>query len=292
MRYENVIVIGYGVIAGHVIETVYQYQSKYDFKLIYLEHEVHPFNSAARFAQNHCISDERIEDKKALHDYFSKLESPTLIISSNNNYLFPSDVVKRDNISIINFHNALLPNYPGRNAPTWAIYNGEKETGITWHYVNEGIDEGDIIVQKTCPISDNAKAYELTSKLMEIGGEAFDECIESVLNDNVVTRKQCYTPGRRLYRSKEIPGDGKIDFNAPVKDIYKLLRALDYGKYEIFPLPYADWKGERIQICRYKVVPKTEIIHEGKENVILLGMDDSHELCLTFKVVDIIVKNI
>ena len=55
-------------------------------------------------------------------------------------------------IGIINRHNALLPKNRGRLAPFWALYKNEKETGISIHFVNEGIDCGDIIVQERFPI--------------------------------------------------------------------------------------------------------------------------------------------
>ena len=47
---------------------------------------------------------------------------------------------------------------------SWAIYMGERESGITWHYVNAGIDEGSIIIQKRCEIGPDTKAYELAEQ--------------------------------------------------------------------------------------------------------------------------------
>ena len=77
---------------------------------------------------------------------------------------FQKKIVSSENIVIINFHNALLPELPGRNAPSWSIYEGKDYTGITWHYVTEGVDEGDIIVQKKCDVTADIRAYELVSK--------------------------------------------------------------------------------------------------------------------------------
>ena len=59
-----------------------------------------------------------------------------LIISANNEYIFPAELVKLENVTIINFHYSLLPLYRGVNIPTWVIYNEEKYTGVTWHLCN------------------------------------------------------------------------------------------------------------------------------------------------------------
>ena len=111
------------------------------------------------------ISYRCITDKKELAGALDLIGEKALIISASNNFLFPASLVAKPNITIINFHNALLPEYPGRNAPTWVIYMGEKETGITWHYVTAGVDEGNIIIQKRCEITDVTKAYDLWNGL-------------------------------------------------------------------------------------------------------------------------------
>lgn len=76
-------------------------------------------------------------------------------------------------IGVINRHNALLPKNRGRLSPFWVLYKGEDETGVSIHFVNEGIDSGDIIVQKKLPVGkkDNfntiiKKSYELAPKAM------------------------------------------------------------------------------------------------------------------------------
>ena len=55
-------------------------------------------------------------------------------------------------LSFVNFHAGKLPFYRGRNVINWAIINGETEIGLTAHVVDEGIDTGDIVLQKTLPI--------------------------------------------------------------------------------------------------------------------------------------------
>ena len=145
--FEHICVIGYGVVTGAVLKTVHMLSDKWGYSFEYIEHEVHPFNLADKYAKSNEIESHCIEDRNELLRYFlNRANKRTLIISASNNFLFPDTLTDNPNITIINFHNALLPELPGRNAPSWAIYLGKNKTGITWHYVTKGVDEGDIII--------------------------------------------------------------------------------------------------------------------------------------------------
>jgi len=70
-----------------------------------------------------------------------------VIINQSQNIL-KSDLLAIPRIGVINRHNALLPKNRGRLTPFWVLYKGEKETGVSIHFVTEKIDAGEIIVQK------------------------------------------------------------------------------------------------------------------------------------------------
>ena len=106
-QFDHVVVIGYGVVTGEVLKTVYSLASKYGYTYEYIEHEVHPFNAAKKLAEAEGIPYNILQDKKDLTRYFEELlMKKTLIISASNNYLFPEKIVSSENIVIINFHNA------------------------------------------------------------------------------------------------------------------------------------------------------------------------------------------
>lgn len=255
-NYNTVIVIGYGVITGHVLQTVYDNAGIYGYEIVYIEYESHPFNQAKKLAAKYCINYCSLTDKNVLLNFFlkSRENGKTLIISASNNYIFPSILVDCEDIDIVNFHNALLPKYPGRNAPSWVIYNSEPETGITWHYVSSDIDTGDIIVQKKIAVAPDIKAYELVSELMNLAADSFDEIFKSILEENAVRIKQTILANRTVYKSFEIPGNGVFDLRDDPAKIYRLLRATDYGKNNIFPKIKTSLNGQSIQIKRYKIV--------------------------------------
>lgn len=283
--FEQVVVIGYGVVTKEVLQIVCDFAPQYGYTCAYIEHEVHPFNGAQKVANAEGISQAVIEDRQQLTTHFETLLSrKTLIISASNNYLFPKSIVESDNATIINFHNALLPNLPGRNAPSWAIFEGKEKTGITWHYVTEGVDAGDIIIQKTCAITEDTKAYELVAQQMKLAAEAFGECYEDVLKQQAKGSRQEVPAYRRLYKSYEVPGEAQFSLEDSPTDIYRLLRSIDYGKNGIFPAARFDKGGETMQVTRYKKVLAEAV--EDKADRMYLPLGSEHFLMLKYKPLD------
>lgn len=252
--FRNIVVIGYGKVTGEVLQYVCDRQEEYGYRLKFIEYEIHPLSITEKICKENEIPYMQIPDKKELASYLDKIEEKTLIISASNNFLFPASLVDKEHITIVNFHNALLPEYPGRNAPTWVIYMGEKQTGITWHYVTAGVDEGNIIIQKSCVVEDDLKAYELTERLMNLAGEAFRESFSDIMAQSVQARPQGFDPKRRMYRSYEVPSEGFFGLTQPPEDIYRLLRSVDYGKNDIFPPMRTMIDGHEAEILRYRKI--------------------------------------
>lgn len=279
--FKNIIIIGYGWITGEVCKHIYSLQDTYGYDIRYIEHEVHAFNTVKSICEEHSIPYKTIEDKAELTDELAKIDMKTLIISASNNYLFPKIILEKENITVINFHNALLPKYPGRNAPSWVIYENETITGITWHYVTSRVDAGNIIIQKQTNIGSDIKAYELSSTLMNLAYEAFTECIEDVINEKVESIEQEVDDNRKMYLSKDIPGDAYFDVNDNWEDIYRLLRATDYAKYDIFPPVSTVINGEEVIILRYKITDRDKL-KEG-EGFLSYIIDDEKALQIKYK---------
>lgn len=276
--------IGYGVVTGSVLSFVNDLSDRYSYTVSYIEHEKYPFNGALKYSENNSIEHLTIQDKKELTLYLTKKaeQERLLIVSASNNYLFPKAIAENTNVKIVNFHNALLPDLPGRNAPSWAIFNGLKKTGITWHYVTAGIDEGDIIIQKECSIDSDTKAYELVAIQMKLAGDAFKECFESVISGTVVPEKQDVRGERKVYKSFEVPSNGVFSINDKPESIYKLLRALDYGKNSIFPNPSTVINGQKVYVKRYKKVNLTE--KQDGDNKVYLPFADKTYLMIKYAI--------
>ena len=278
--FHKVIVIGYGKVTGEVLQYVCDQKKEYGYEIQFIEHEVHSLSITEKICAENEIPFYRITDKKELADYLDKIAERTLIISASNNFLFPASLVEKKHITIINFHNALLPEYPGRNAPTWVIYMGEKKTGITWHYVTAGVDEGSIIIQKRCEIGDDTKAYELTEHLMDLASEAFRESFADVMAESVNARPQGFDPKRKMYRSYEVPANGFFELTDSPENIYRLLRSVDYGKNDIFPSMHTMIDGKEAEILRYRKITPDK--RKEEKGFLYLQLDDGNLLKMKF----------
>jgi len=98
-------------------------------------------------------------------------------------WLIPKHFICAFENRIINIHPALLPKYGGKgmygmNVHKAVIENKEKQSGISIHYVNEQYDEGDIIFQATCPVTENDMPESLAGKIHELEYEHFPKVIE------------------------------------------------------------------------------------------------------------------
>lgn len=283
-RFERIIIIGYGRVTTQVLEHVCELESDYGYTVEYIEHEPHPFSTLKKACEARGVPFRPMPEKGELKLWLKGLEEETLILSASNNYLFPASVVEKPNVTIVNFHNALLPRYPGRNAPSWVIYAGERETGITWHYVTAGVDEGSIILQKSCGIDPDVKAYELTDRLMALAYEGFCECFRGILEESVEARPQEAVPDRRMYRSWEVPGGGHFDTRDAPEGIYRLLRAMDYGKNAIFPRATATHEGRKIRILRYRRLEREGHMEDsGGKGVLCLPLDEAYLLRIKYE---------
>lgn len=253
-RFDSVIVIGCGKIAEDVLQYVNMKRSSYHYEVQFIEHEHRDLSRLKRLCNETGIKYTQIQGKSEMTKFLMKFRQPALIISAGNYYIFPKAVVEQNNFEIINFHNALLPKLPGRNAPTWAIYLNEAFSGSTWHYVTPGIDAGAIIAQKRTPILEDVKAYELTQKIMTLAFDLFRGFYETLLMGHIEGTPQLESAvPRKIYYSHELPNAGMCTAAMPASEIYRLLRAVDYGKNEIFPPTKLMLPNEKtVEIQRYK----------------------------------------
>ncbi len=263
MYFDNIILIGSGKIACDCVEILH----KNDIALYVLESRNSSISMLRRTCEKNGIDyeyrEELSEITKAITDRIQGTRH-TLIISANNEYLFPKELIARPEVTIINFHYSYLPDYRGMNIPTWVIYNNEKFTGITWHYVNSGVDAGEIILQKKIELLGAETALDVVKQVMEKGKEAFEEFILSFLETPLEGKKNSMEGGH-IYRRKQLPADGILDVSADVQHILRLLRAYDYGSMQVIPRLKVFVGDDVHEVKRYRVKKDDRLIL-GKDN--------------------------
>ena len=145
---------------------------------------------AIQRAENHnipCIIFNREEFKSG--DILKELDviNPDLIVLAGFLWLIPFDIVKAFPNKIVNIHPALLPKYGGKgmhgmNVHTAVKEAGDKESGMTIHYVNEKYDDGNIIFQGKCEITNEDSVEDIAAKVLQLEHQYYASEIEKLLN--------------------------------------------------------------------------------------------------------------
>lgn len=119
-------------------------------------------------------------NSKQFLEEIRKLEIDVIINQSQN--ILKTELLSIPKIGIINRHNALLPKNRGRLTPFWVLYKGDKETGVSIHFVTEELDAGEIIVQKCYPITKYDDFNTIVKKNYELAPVAMLEALEKLEN--------------------------------------------------------------------------------------------------------------
>ena len=126
----------------------------------------------------------------------------------------------------INCHAGWLPYYRGRNILNWALINDENEFGITVHYVDDGIDTGDVILQRCYPITDIDDYASLLRRAYIYCADVLLDVLDLFLRKQVTSWKQNSVDEFGLYCSIRKPGDEIINWNTTSREIFNFVRAL------------------------------------------------------------------
>jgi phosphoribosylglycinamide formyltransferase-1 len=104
--------------------------------------------------------------------------------------LLSPDFIRAFSNRIVNIHPSLLPAFPGMDAQKQALEYGVKVTGCTVHFVDEHLDHGPIILQKTVPVLDGDDVPTLSARILEQEHAAYSEAIALVLSGEVEVRER------------------------------------------------------------------------------------------------------
>jgi methionyl-tRNA formyltransferase len=164
-------------------------------------------------------ADKRLE----FADSLRRLNADVFVVSSYS-MILPGDWLTIPSMGAVNVHCALLPWYRGANVLNWVLVNGERETGVTIHYIDEGIDTGDILLQQKVVIDSDDTALTLRTKLNRAWPGLLAEAIEMLKSGSAPRQPQDGSNARHW--PKRRPEDGRIDWSWPTDRIYNLIRAL------------------------------------------------------------------
>lgn len=149
-----------------------------------------------------------------------------LQVSMSFNQIFKNELINLAPLKTINCHAGKLPYYRGRNILNWALINNESEFGITVHYVDEGIDTGDIILQKTYPIYEHDDYGTLLKRSYQYCADNLFESIKIIQSGNIKTIPQKEIHPLGFYCVARKMGDERLNWNQTSREIFNFTRAL------------------------------------------------------------------
>lgn len=126
----------------------------------------------------------------------------------------------------IGTHPALLPQNRGRHPIVWALVEGLKETGLTFFYIDEGTDSGDILWQQACAITLEDTAATLYKKIKELASGGIGEFLPLLEGNQAQRAPQDHS--KATYWRKRTEKDGEIDWTSSSQTTYNLIRALTH----------------------------------------------------------------
>lgn len=155
------------------------------FQLVYFstfpnnfDHKLYPANKLALKKGIKILHIKNINDAISVSQI--KKIKPDVIISVYFNQILKDQTIHIAKKCVLNIHPGYLPNYKGVSPVFWSIANREKDAGVTIHYINEGIDTGEIIVRKKIRIEKNDTEDSLYWKLTFSGESLLTDIIDSI----------------------------------------------------------------------------------------------------------------
>jgi len=164
-------------------------------------------------------------------------------------YLVPRAVLALAPLGAINLHPSLLPRYRGRAPINWAILEGERRLGLTAHFVDEGVDSGDVIVQRSFELGLDQDVGDALAALYPLYTAVTREVLSAFRSGCVPRRAQDHSdattfPARR-------PEDGLIDWSKPAPRVRDLVRAVARP----YPGAFTSAAGRRLNVWRACTAP-------------------------------------
>lgn len=178
--------------------------------------------------------------------------NPDVIVVIAFGQILSKEILDLPKYGCINVHASLLPKYRGAAPIQWAILNGDKTTGVTTMYMDEGMDTGDIILKKEVSINDNQTTGELWDELKKIGGDLLVDTLEEIKNGTAPRIKQDKDFSMAPMLSKSM---AQINWNTKTaEEIKNLVRGLNpiMGAYTFL-------KGKKIKFWKVQIIDENEI---------------------------------
>jgi methionyl-tRNA formyltransferase len=237
-----------------------------------------PIKKAVAATKMPILQPPRIEERQAIEEI--RAFRPDVIVVMAYGQILPRDVLEIPKIGCLNLHASLLPRWRGAAPIQAAIAAGDRETGITVMYMDEGLDTGDILLQRKIDIRCNEKGGTLHERLAKIAPEALLESLRLLADRNAPRIPQdnaLATHAPKLTRE-----DGRIDWKQSAEGIERKIRAFNPWPGAFSTLTDKNGREVRLKIFAAHIVDQKgkpgEVLYADKRELIIATGEKSLSL--------------
>ncbi|TWP52435.1 methionyl-tRNA formyltransferase [Lentzea tibetensis] len=205
-------------------------------------------DSVAELAAAHGVEvvvRERPDDQELL----TKLKEvePDVIVATNWRTWIPPQVFTLPKHGTLNVHDSLLPSYAGFSPLIWALINDEKEVGVTAHMMDDTLDAGDVVLQRSVPVGPRDTTAILFEKTLALFGPITVDGLNEIASGRTDFAEQ--DRSKASFFHKRAPEDYRVDFTWSAEELDRLVRA----QCAPYPSAFCFHKGQRLEIVEADV---------------------------------------
>jgi len=211
----------------------------------------------------HVLQPEKLKNPEFLAELKSLNADLQIVVAFR---MLPEIVWNMPAMGSVNLHGSLLPQYRGAAPISWAVINGEKETGVTTFKLKHEIDTGDILLQESFSIDENDTAGKVHDTMKEIGANLLVKTVKGLADNSIKEISQRPTINGQqptLHHAPKIFTETcKIDFTKSTDEVHNLIRGLSP-----FPGAFTSLNGKMLKI--YK--SEKEILYSNQTSTVIPG---------------------
>ena len=204
------------------------------------------------------IQPKRMKDEEVIAKI--KEINPDLIVVVAYGKILPKEIIDIPKYGIINVHSSLLPKYRGASPIHSAILNGDKESGVSIMYIEEGLDSGDVILKEICEITEDDTLGTLHDRLKELGAIGLEKALKLIEAEEVKAEKQ--DDSKATFVKPITKEQAKIDWNNTKEVIFNQIRGLN-------PFPGAYTHNEKNENIKIYKSEKLEKEYDGENGTVV-----------------------
>ncbi len=235
--------------------------------------EPSPIKKALAGTKIPILQPARIKDRQSIEEISAR--SPQAIIVMAYGQILPRGILETPRVACLNLHASLLPRHRGAAPIQAAIASGDPETGITVMYMDEGLDTGDILLQRKIDILPTETGGSLHDRLGQIAPDALLESLQLLAKE--IAPRIPQNNALATYASKLNRNDGKIDWSQPADILERKIRAFNPWPGAFTTVTAKSGKPRNLKIFSASIVDLVgkagEILQTGKRGLVIAASD-------------------